>query len=221
VLRATLVRAGEHYDLEVVAENATGAPLSFSLPDRCPQGAVQFRGLGPDYDFYRSCTKGACMSPRDPVRFTLQPHEKRTIESVQLSPGGGNCVAPLAPGHYEIAPLPPEHEQQVCVIAAQLDVPAREPARAPKPSDPYACQTTADCVLSCPEARGCCGFPCGCRHAINREHRAAFERDYPRTCERAPCPAMGCAYEPAASAICQNGRCIASEGLGGLRQAPP
>jgi hypothetical protein len=220
VLRATLVRSGADYDLEALAENATDAPLSISFPDRCPQGPVQFHGLGSDYDYYRSCTKGACMGPREPVRFSLQPHEKRTIASVQLSPRGGNCVAPLAPGHYEIAPIAPEHERKVCVVAAQLDVPARASARAPKASDPYACETPGDCVLSCPEARGCCGFPCGCKHAIHRDHRAAFERDYPRTCERAPCPAMGCAYEPAASATCHNGRCIASEGLGGLRQAP-
>jgi hypothetical protein len=121
-LRATLARSGADYDLEVVAENATDAPLSFSFPDRCPQGPVRFSGLGEEYDYYRSCTKGACMGPRSPVRFTLQPGESRTIESVQLSPGGGNCVAALAPGRYEIAPIPPELDGKVCVVPAQLEV---------------------------------------------------------------------------------------------------
>lgn len=54
-----------------------------------------------------------------PLRYGPRP-----IESVQLSPGGGNCVAPLAPGHYEIAPIAPELDRKVCVIPAQLDVAA-------------------------------------------------------------------------------------------------
>jgi hypothetical protein len=85
------------------------------------------------------------------------------------------------------------------------------------PSDPYACDAPADCVLSCPRAAGCCGWPCGCRHAIHRDHRDAFEAAYPKTCQKAPdCPAVACAHEPAVAATCRAGRCVGVTRLGDL-----
>jgi hypothetical protein len=90
--------------------------------------------------------------------------------------------------------------------------PAREPvvpARMPAARDPYACSSPQDCELACPSAPGCCGWPCGCSHAIRRDQKAAYESSYGSTCKRRPqCPAVACLREDFVP-TCREGRCVA------------
>ena len=98
-----------------------------------------------------------------------------------------------------------------------VSVPPPPPPDPPVPvvsGDPYACTTSADCALVCNAPPDCCGSPCGCSHAMRREHAAAAEAQ----CQSAPrdpgrCPAMGCAHQQF-SAVCRAGRCAAVQGHG-------
>lgn len=100
------------------------------------------------------------------------------------------------------------------VLAPQPPAPLAPPASPAQPSpvrDAYACESAADCVIFCPSVPGCCGATCGCKHAIRRDHTAAYEAEYKRTCARPPrCPIVGCAYQEAAFADCREHRCVPS-----------
>jgi hypothetical protein len=210
-------RSAARHELDVVAANRTGEPLRFSLPSRCPSGPFAFRGLPGDYDYYRSCAKGMC-AEHTPESFALAPGERRVLGSTELAVGGGNCQPALAPKLYELTLELPELPFEVCTQAASLDLRSQPftPARAlATPSDPYACTGLGQCVLSCPHAAGCCSSaPCGCKHAIHRDHQARYEATYAKSCQRGPdCPVMGCAYEDA-TAVCRDGRCTTTSGPG-------
>lgn len=84
----------------------------------------------------------------------------------------------------------------------------------PPPPDLWSCTSDADCVISCPRVEGCCGEPCGCRAAVRRDARDAWTAHYAATCDRVPCPAVACAYEPALYAACAQGRCVGRDGPG-------
>jgi hypothetical protein len=73
----------------------------------------------------------------------------------------------------------------------------------------YACTSADDCVLACPVPEGCCGWLCGCEHAIRRDHVDSFTRHYAKTCNRAPCPYATCPYLVVKGATCREGRCEA------------
>jgi hypothetical protein len=104
---------------------------------------------------------------------------------------------PTPPGPPPRRPKPPERRADRDTAAASIDL--------------HACTTDADCIIYCPAVRGCCGFPCGCTNAINRNARAAAVAEHQRTCRRAPnCPAVGCIHRDAHSARCNAGRCVAN-----------
>jgi hypothetical protein len=221
--------------LLVTAENAGGAPATVELPDRCPHGPIDFEGLGPTFDYYGTCAAGACLARGAGSRVTLSPGQTLSLVEVDVALDGPGCSAPAPPGRHLVRAIPPRTSAPACSVGATVEVaatprapPNPSPAPAPRvtpappepgapsardPSDPYACDGPGQCMLACPEAPGCCGWSCGCRHAIHRDHAASFTANYPATCQRAPCPAVGCAYEPAASATCRNGRCVAASGV--------
>jgi hypothetical protein len=124
VLRAQLVRENRvRYGLTGIAENRTDAPLSFTLPDRCPQGELDFTGLPAGYDYYRWCTKGACAGPRRPLAFQLAPREKRVIVATTLSvDGSAPCSIALQPKLYSIKPVAKSLPATTCFEAAELDL---------------------------------------------------------------------------------------------------
>lgn len=210
----------------VLAENVGPHPVTLALPDRCPAGPIALEGLAPAYDFYAACNQGACPPAQaSPTVVGLGLGERREVAAAIVTPYGQTpCQPALAPGAYEIRASAPGANLRVCAGVTSLELgradvqppPPPTPPAPPPPRDPrnpYSCSAPGDCVLSCPEARGCCGWPCGCRHAIHRDHAAAFEADYPRTCARPPCPAVGCAHQPAFGATCLNGRCVGTDGL--------
>jgi hypothetical protein len=224
--------------LSITAENVGVDPLEVSLPDRCPQGPIALEGLGEGYDYYRTCNAGACSGPRPSKRVSLPPGATKELASTTVHlRGAPPCTEALTEGRYRIVPVAPALEVSTCVIGAVLQVPAlpmpaprtqrvqpkpeerlqpkrpqerRQPKRPPpKAGDPYACEQPSDCVLSCPGGPKCCGWPCGCRHAIHRDHKAAFEAQYPDTCTKHPdCPAVACIRQQAVGATCRNGRCV-------------
>jgi len=203
--------------LRVYAENLRGERLELELPERCPAGLVDFEGLGAGYDYYGTCNAGACADSPPIRRITLEPQARRQLIAaahIHLD-GRAPCTTALPPGSYTVRPLPPETSASVCVEGAVLDVPAPLPPEevAVLSKDPYWCETSADCVLSCPVSSKCCGWPCGCRHAINVRHKEAYEANYLDTCDTFPCPAVACAYEPAVAAVCRNHRCVGSSTL--------
>lgn len=205
--------------LRVSARNLSGEPLTFDVPERCPNGLIDFEGLGAGYDYYGTCNAGACAGWGPTRRITLAEGASQPIAVAHVdTKGRAPCTNPIPPGRYAVRPVPPKTTVNVCVEGAVLEVPAPLPPEqvAAASKDPYWCQDSSECVLSCPGAEGCCGYPCGCRHAINVRHKEAYEANYPKTCSRPPCPAVACAYEPAVAAVCRNNRCVGSSSLAGF-----
>jgi len=101
-LSTKAVRRGRVSEITAFARNKSAKPIRLELPSRCPQGPVVFSGLSPEYDYYRSCAKGACGGPRDPVVFEIKPGEQIELEMVEIDPQGANCTAPLPPGTHSI-----------------------------------------------------------------------------------------------------------------------
>jgi hypothetical protein len=215
------------YALSVVAENTAGHDLAFVLPDQCPAGPLALEGLAEDYDYYQTCNAGACPGPRGMQTVQLAARERRVLAQLKLDARGGACNAPLESAFYRVRAVVPPLANRVCVEAASLDLrnvkiplkPAPKLTPQPPPaapaSDPYACARSDECTIACPQVTGCCGWSCGCRNAIRRDQVDSFAARYSQTCSHPPhCPVVGCAYEPAASAVCRNGRCTAVSGVG-------
>jgi len=95
-------RRGRVFEVVAFARNKTQKPIRLELPSRCPQGPVVFTGLSPEYDYYRSCTKGACAGPRDPIAFEIAPGQQIELEMVEIDPQGAGCTAALPPGKHAI-----------------------------------------------------------------------------------------------------------------------
>lgn len=205
--------------LRVYAKNRTAERLEFSIPERCPNGPVDFEGLPSGYDYYGTCAAGACADWPATRQITLAPGASQPLAEARVFiDGRAPCTGAIPPGQYTVRPVAPPTNVSLCVTEATLVVPEppseREVAEARK--DPYFCVDSSECVLSCPVPHGCCGNPCGCRHAINVQHRAAYEAEYARSCSRPPCPAVGCAYEPAYFAVCRNNRCQGASNMSGF-----
>lgn len=198
--------------LEAIARNVSTAPVEVELPDRCPRGRVAFDGFGDAFDYEDACARGACLGPRTPERVRLTPGERARIASTVVALHRSSCHAAVGPGHHVVRAVVPAVDAR-CVQAASFDV-AGSAAPATSGGD-RACTTSADCTIFCPSAPGCCGDPCGCRNAVRRDRVAALAASFPKACTRPPhCPAMGCAYEPAMSAVCRDGVCRATSGVG-------
>ncbi len=203
--------------VRVIAENKQNTAITLTLPERCPNGLIDFHGLDDGYDYYGTCNTGPCIKPNGTTTLKLKPHERRTLAETTLHLSGrAPCTKPLTPGKHMLLAEPPQNELPICSQPLFFEVPGKT---LPAPVAPAGaeCSTAADCVLSCPNAPGCCGWPCGCNNAIPRSKQASFEANYAKTCQRAPkCPPVGCAYQPAMGATCHAGRCIAVSSLGGF-----
>jgi hypothetical protein len=237
VVTVTIAASGTKRELIASAENRQDTPQEVVLPDRCPGGAVSFTGLPGGYDFYGTCNMGKCPGNRPAARFGLGIGERRELGRTTIDLGGSTCNTAVAPGKYVVSASIPG-VAPACVTGAPLIVaapttrppppktPAPEPTPTPNPDprpaaspggavDFHACTADSDCIVHCPRADGCCGWPCGCQNAINKAHKKAYDAHHARTCRKAPdCPAMGCAYEPHHSARCVNKRCRSSAGIG-------
>ena len=223
-------------ELRVVAENRQDEPVAFVLPERCPAGLVDFEGLGPNYDYYSTCNAGACLRSNGSTTITLAPHEQRELATTVIHVAGEEpCTRPLPRGRLPVRAVLPRAPFPLCSTTAFIDVPdppphreaspAPPPSRVPPPGPEPAlrppvprpagadCESAADCEIFCPSAPGCCGNPCGCQSASPRAKHAEIERAFPKSCRRTPCPAMGCAFQPAMGATCRDHRCVAVRSL--------
>lgn len=238
LLSVVIADLGHVHDVVFRAKNVSQASVTITLPSRCAQSPIALSGLPEGYDLYSTCDADPCVE-QPPVTRAIAPGETVELAAARIRDDGADvCQQRLAPGRYVLAPIAPQTSVVSCTTDAALAVndepppSPRAPAQAtsqnhpPKPPPPvaglavppeYACESSADCALVCPEVRGCCGNPCGCRNAMNKKAAAAYLRDYAKTCAKPPkCPAMGCAYQPAGSADCHEGRCVATDGLGGF-----
>lgn len=204
--------------LTVTAHNHGPAEVTFSLPDRCPAGPLAFEGLPDGFDVYSTCAMGACPDDLPPRSYTVPAGGSVEVVRTALALGGDACNAAVAVGgSYSIMAIVPDDLGIAACATPAVVTPGGggEPVQEPPPQasqvDPRACTADADCEVYCPDVEGCCGWSCGCRNAINRNHRDVFTAQHAQSCERQPdCPAMGCAYEPAHAAECVNGRCRAA-----------
>ena len=98
----TIKRRGDVYEVVAWLKNPTNKTLEVDMPDRCPQGAAIFRGLPDGYDYYRSCTKGACMGGRPPIHHSIPPGGSIDVEAIEIDPVHANCNRPLEPGRYTV-----------------------------------------------------------------------------------------------------------------------
>lgn len=217
-LTLTISGTGLRRELVVSAENRGTGVEELVLPDRCPNGPVEFSGLVAGYDYYGTCAMGACPGERAPTRLGLGRGERRELVRTTLELGDSSCNAPVPAGEYRLSASVPGVEPacvgSVVLVVDAADTPESESTPASADIDFQACTADSDCIVHCPRVDGCCGWPCGCQNAINKAHVAAFDAHYARTCEKAPnCPAMGCAYEPHHSARCVNNRCRSLAGL--------
>lgn len=96
----TIKRRGDVYEVVAWLKNKTNQTLEVDMPDRCPQGAAVFQGLPDGYDYYRSCTKGACMGNRPPIHHSIPAGKAIDVEAIDIDPVNPNCNRPLAPGTY-------------------------------------------------------------------------------------------------------------------------
>ena len=99
----TIKRRGDVYEVVAWLKNPTNKTLEVDMPDRCPQGAAIFQGLPDGYDYYRSCTKGACMGGRPPIHHSIPAGGSIDVEAIEIDPVNANCNRPLEPGRYAVS----------------------------------------------------------------------------------------------------------------------
>ena len=219
-ITVTVIGTGLRREVIVSAENRHTGPQELVLPDRCPSGAVELIGLPAGYDYYGTCAMGACPGDRPAAHIGLGIGEGRELGRTTLDLGTSTCNAQVPAGEYRLSATVPGIEP-TCVTSAALVVATPTPTPpAPKPTptstgiDFQACTADGDCIVHCPSVDGCCGWPCGCRNAINKAHKVAFDAHHARSCQKAPdCPAVACAHEPHHSARCVNNRCRSYSGF--------
>lgn len=187
------------------ATNTTSAPLDLLLPDRCPNGPLEFTGIVPGYDFYGTCNMGPCpvRDQRAPLRIHLEPGQTAPLATAKLELGGTTCNKPVPNGRYKVSAVIPPQAVTSCVTPAGLLV-----AQA-VPDDTRACSSDGDCTIHCPRAPGCCGAQCGCKNAINKARVADVDRIFAATCKKERCQPVGCRLDEAHGARCDAGRCVA------------
>jgi hypothetical protein len=237
VLGINADRSGGTQALRVNAKNVSRRELTLTLAERCPAGLIEIAGLPDGYDVYGTCNTGPCVSGNGMRTYHLAAGVSTEL-AVALLGVNRACQPPLAAGHYSVSPVAPPNALRLCTVETTIFVntlppnpplqkvaPSEQtPPAPPRPEFPrlpvakeYACVTSSDCVLVCPEIKGCCGNPCGCSHAMNRAFADDYVRDYSRSCSKPPhCPPMGCAYKPAYGASCREGRCVADNSPGGF-----
>jgi hypothetical protein len=98
----TFERRGAVYEVTAWLRNRTNQTLEVDMPDRCPQGAALFQGLPEGYDYYRSCTKGACIDNRPPIHHSIPAGQTIDVEAIEIDPVNPNCNHPLEPGTYRL-----------------------------------------------------------------------------------------------------------------------
>ena len=155
----TIKRRGGAYEVVARLKNLTNETLEVDMPDRCPQGPAIFRGLSDGYDYYRACTKGACMGGRPPIHRSIPVGGSIDVEAIEIDPVNANCNRPLEPGRYTLT-FGFETPLVLCTgPSATFEHPARAKPPIEKRKSP--CAPMPACGLACPgstfatDANGC------------------------------------------------------------------
>lgn len=139
--------------MRALLRNLTKARLEIDTPDQCPRGPANFGGLPEGFDYYMSCTAGACL-PRSAQHFSLAPGQSVQVAAIEIDPKQTSCNAPLAPGHYDLG-FNLQAKQGVCGgKQGAIDVAAPAAASTPKPSKSKPpCPRGPACGIACPSGR--------------------------------------------------------------------
>ena len=82
----------------------------------------------------------------------------------------------------------------------------------PPRHDTLACESDTDCALSCHRAGECCGQPCYCTLAYNKETIRLLEEWHDRRCGQTACEVVGCVdTDDVYVAVCESGRCTSEK----------
>ncbi|NUN14364.1 MAG: hypothetical protein HUU55_12105 [Myxococcales bacterium] len=107
--------------------NLTDTVKTVTVSDPCPNGVAMFSGLPQGYDYYQTCTAGACQGNLPPVVFTLQPKEELVIATTTINSPDDPCNQPLPKQTYDLLfslPLTDAAQPNLCgpAIAAELTI---------------------------------------------------------------------------------------------------
>jgi hypothetical protein len=168
-VRLSLVRktVGRRVRLVARATNLTRAPLTLTLPDACPGGAIRFFGLPASHDYYEVCNAGACPGPREARALTLAPGQTVALASIVIDPRGTSCNPPLPPGEHAVGFSLPGGLATCGPAEVTLAVAVARPAPhvAPAPRPRRRCPPLPACGIGCngPQARDANGCVlCAC-----------------------------------------------------------
>jgi hypothetical protein len=165
-------RRAQGYTVTARVKNLTSKAITFELPDRCPRGPVAFvGGLGPSYDYYGTCTMGACAGPRPPIRFTAPAGATIDLAQVEIASGRAACSEPLPSGRHTVGFSLPVQIPTCNRSFATIDGPPAPPEKKPdlpktRPDPGVVCPPMPTCGIACPggfqarDARGC--LLCSC-----------------------------------------------------------
>lgn len=117
---------GGFWFLHATAVNQTKETMKLPLHDRCPGGAVDFQGLGEGYDYYGTCTMGACGPREDPI-VELPPGVPVRLATAVVSPKGGACQAALTEASYSLSFTLPLKTPLEGICRTELSLPRPAP----------------------------------------------------------------------------------------------
>lgn len=155
----TRVRALDdgRFAVAAVARNRTNAPLVFHFRPRCPGGAVTFQGLRPGYDFYGTCTMGACM-PQPLREVRVSAGASTTLAQATIDPRrASSCNGePVPPGRYPIEPVvPSDIDVAACTRAATLTLGSARQSPRPERCPALGCAPRCPAGERLRDANGC------------------------------------------------------------------
>lgn len=120
-------QAGNPVPLTARLRNLTETVQTVTVSDPCPNGTALFSGLPEGYDYYQSCTAGACQGNLPPVVYTLQPKQELVIATATINAAEDPCNQPLPKQTYDLLfglPLTDDPQPNLCgpAIAAELTI---------------------------------------------------------------------------------------------------
>ena len=88
VLSIEVRESGTVRTLRVHARNLSDEEVSFDVPERCPNGLIDFEGLGAGYDYYGTCASGACQGWKPARHISLGPRRMQLLAEAHVRVDG-------------------------------------------------------------------------------------------------------------------------------------
>ncbi len=145
------------------------------------------------------------------------PRPKTTNDKPSKSPDPVEANEPAAAPHRG-APQPAKPSKQAGTSEPNED----ESPKLPHTFAPIgatsaaarACQSDADCTLSCYRDGRCCKELCGCSQVYNNTHAKLLADAVARNCSPdVRCPMAGCRGTKGGKAVCEAGQCVLEQAV--------